>query len=174
MNDYWDYLAHSQGEERAGHKYYARIPVGKNKLGFTQYRYFYDAREYGAYKTRKQKESNTADKNFGKQKTAVKKSNRTTFYTGWNNDGKLPSKQERSDIQSNGGEAYKLKKGQSTLDSKVPYSQFELSMHNMLTDKKTVYKSKMAKVSAKTVTHKKSLKERGKSVIARLLKRQKG
>lgn len=54
MNDWWNYLAHSQeGQERKGHKYYARVAVGRNKLGFTQYRYFYDAREYGAYMTRK-------------------------------------------------------------------------------------------------------------------------
>lgn len=54
MNDYWNYLAHGElGKERKGHKYYARVAVGRNKLGFTQYRYFYDAREYGAYMTRK-------------------------------------------------------------------------------------------------------------------------
>lgn len=44
MNDYWNYLAHGElGKERKGHKYYARVAVGRNKLGFTQYRYFYDA-----------------------------------------------------------------------------------------------------------------------------------
>lgn len=60
MNDYWNYLAHSQeGQERKGHKYYARVAVGRNKLGFTQYRYFYDAREYGAYMTRQRQGKNT-------------------------------------------------------------------------------------------------------------------
>lgn len=36
MNDYWNYLAHGElGKERKGHKYYARIAVGKNRLGYT-------------------------------------------------------------------------------------------------------------------------------------------
>lgn len=42
------YLAHGlfgRGEERANHKYVARIPTGKNS-----YRYFYSAAEYKAYK----------------------------------------------------------------------------------------------------------------------------
>lgn len=56
MNDWWDYLEHSElGKERKGHKYYARVRTGTNKLGFPQYRYFYDAREYGAYMTRQNK-----------------------------------------------------------------------------------------------------------------------
>lgn len=45
------YLAHGlfgRGEERANHKYVARIPTGKNS-----YRYFYSAAEYKAYKTGK-------------------------------------------------------------------------------------------------------------------------
>lgn len=53
MNDWWNYLEHSGfGKERKGHKYYARVRTGTNKLGFPQHRYFYDAREYGAYMTR--------------------------------------------------------------------------------------------------------------------------
>ena len=53
MNDWWNYLEHSGlSKERKGHKYYARVRTGTNKLGFPQYRYFYDAREYGAYMTR--------------------------------------------------------------------------------------------------------------------------
>ena len=60
MNDWWNYLAHSEvGGERKDHKYYARVVVGTDKRGLVQYRYFCDAREYGAYKTRKQ----NADKN---------------------------------------------------------------------------------------------------------------
>lgn len=56
MNDWWDYLEHSElGKERKGHKYYTRVRTGTNKLGFPQYRYFYDAREYGAYMTRQNK-----------------------------------------------------------------------------------------------------------------------
>lgn len=50
--DYWDYIAHSQGSERAGHRYYARELVG-NKGGKNQYRYFYTAEEYSAYKNNK-------------------------------------------------------------------------------------------------------------------------
>ena len=172
MNDYWGYLAHSQPEEREGHKYYARVVTGTDKHGRVQYRYFYDAREYGAWKTRKQKESNTEDPDFGKKKTAKKKSSRTTFVTGWNNEGKLPSKQKRENIQSNQGKAYSLKKGQSTLDPKVGGDQTEISISNMLTGSKKVYKSTIKKVSAKTVKHKKSLKERGKAVISNLLKKQ--
>lgn len=68
MNDYWNYLAHGDlGKERKGHKYYARVAVGRNKLGFTQYRYFYDAREYGAYMTR-QKNNRYSPKFEGKKK----------------------------------------------------------------------------------------------------------
>ena len=75
MNDYWDYLEHGQeGQERKGHKYYARVPVGKNKLGFTKYRYFYDAREYGAYMTRQRQ--GIPENNRAKLK------GRTTFTTG--------------------------------------------------------------------------------------------
>ena len=75
MNDYWNYLAHGDlGKERKGHKYYARVAVGRNKLGFTQYRYFYDAREYGAYMTR-QKHNRYSPKFEGKKNT-------TYFVTG--------------------------------------------------------------------------------------------
>ena len=61
-------------KERKGHKYYARVAVGRNKLGFTQYRYFYDAREYGAYMTR-QKNNRYSPKFEGKKNT-------TYFVTG--------------------------------------------------------------------------------------------
>ena len=75
MNDYWNYLAHGDlGKERKGHKYYARVAVGRNKLGFTQYRYFYDAREYGAYMAR-QKNNRYSPKFEGKKNT-------TYFVTG--------------------------------------------------------------------------------------------
>lgn len=75
MNDYWNYLAHGDlGKERKGHKYYARVAVGRNKLGFTQYRYFYDAQEYGAYMTR-QKNNRYSPKFEGKKNT-------TYFVTG--------------------------------------------------------------------------------------------
>ena len=50
--DYWEYIAHSQGSERSGHRYYARELVG-NKGGKNVYRYFYTAEEYAAYKNNK-------------------------------------------------------------------------------------------------------------------------
>lgn len=75
MNDYWNYLAHGElGKERKGHKYYARVRTGTNKLGFPQYSYFYDAREYGAYMTR-QKNNRYSPKFEGKKNT-------TYFVTG--------------------------------------------------------------------------------------------
>ena len=76
MNDWWNYLEHGQeGQERKNHKYYARVAVGKNKLGFTQYRYFYDAREYGAYMTR--------NKNNSFYPKAAPKKGTTYYVTGW-------------------------------------------------------------------------------------------
>lgn len=75
VNDYWNYLVHGElGKERKGHKYYARVRTGTNKLGFPQYRYFYDAREYGAYMTR-QKNNRYSPKFEGKKNT-------TYFVTG--------------------------------------------------------------------------------------------
>lgn len=50
--DYWEYLAHGQGSERRGHRYYARELIG-NKNGKNVYRYFYTADEYSAYKQNK-------------------------------------------------------------------------------------------------------------------------
>ncbi len=83
MNDYWEYLAHGQeGQERKGHKDYARIITGTDKHGRIQYRYFYDAREYGAYKTQKQQ----ADKNrkvFSDESVQKKTKGRTNIITGW-------------------------------------------------------------------------------------------
>lgn len=41
MNDWWNYLVHSEvGGERKNHKYYARVVVGTDKHGRVQYRYF--------------------------------------------------------------------------------------------------------------------------------------
>lgn len=86
MNDYWNYLKHGlKGKEQKGHKYYARVPVGTNKLGFTQYRYFYDAREYGAYMTNKQNGNNKADnpRNTGNK--------RATYYVSGKGTAMMPS-----------------------------------------------------------------------------------
>lgn len=77
MNDWWDYLAHSEvGGERKNHKYYARAVIGTDKHGRVQYRYFYDAREYGAWKTRKQQ--GKAD-----DVSSQKKKGYTNIITGW-------------------------------------------------------------------------------------------
>lgn len=88
--DYWDFIAHSQkGAERDGHKYYARVQTGTNKLGFPQYRYFYDAREYGAYMT--------SQKSGGATPQTKETKGYTTYVTG---RGKqmLPSNIAKSDI----------------------------------------------------------------------------
>lgn len=84
-NNYWDYLAHSQtGQERKGHKYYAREIVGTDRHGRIQYRYFYDAREYGAYKTKKQQAANRPGKMSDEAPVESKKiKGRTNFITGW-------------------------------------------------------------------------------------------
>lgn len=83
--DYWEYIAHSQkGEERANHRYYAREQVGTTRLGFPKYRYFYDAREYGAYKTRQQQGKS--------ESTRTKERGHTTFTIGEGKQlGKAPS-----------------------------------------------------------------------------------
>lgn len=105
MNDWWNYMAHSQeGQERKGHKYYARVAVGRNKLGFTQYRYFYDAREYGAYMTRKRQGI--------PESSRAKIKGRTVFTTGTgkvngsmkapSHDKGLMSVEERDLIRSTG------------------------------------------------------------------------
>lgn len=107
MNDYWDYLEHGLlGKEQKGHKYYARVPVGKNKLGFTQYRYFYDAREYGAYMTRLNDPKNQnwipARKNENGEQVYMlnvknppaKKKGTTTYATG---SDRLPSSKDAQD-----------------------------------------------------------------------------
>lgn len=76
MNDYWKYLAHSEvGGARKKHKYYARVLLGQNKFGLKEYRYFYDAREYGAYMQR----------NSGLRRnhpTDRYDDHKTTYYTG--------------------------------------------------------------------------------------------
>lgn len=117
MNDWWNYLAHSEvGGERKDHKYYARVVVGTDKRGLVQYRYFYDAREYGAYKTRKQ----NADKNhkiFSKDPKELKKvKGRTNIITGWGNTG-LPSSSNLKKIK--GYEPSKLNGKTSTLKNGV-------------------------------------------------------
>lgn len=87
QNDWWGYLAHSEvGGERKRHKYYARVLLGRNKLGFNQYRYFYDAREYGAYMQRNSglHRSHPTDR-FDDRKT--------TYYTGKSKT--LPSEDDK-------------------------------------------------------------------------------
>lgn len=170
MNDWWDYLAHSEvGWERKNHKYYARIVLGTDKHGKTQYRYFYDAREYGAYKTRMQKGGADSIGPFGSTQTVPKSSGRTTFVTGWSSNGKLPNKNLMEQIK--GWKPTKLKNGQSSLGSKV--SGFNISYgttkHN--TDDTKIA---MRNISVKTVKNRKSSKggksiyQRGKDAIAKL------
>jgi hypothetical protein len=92
MNDYWNYLAHGElGKERKGHKYYARVRTGTNKLGFPQYRYFYDAREYGAYMTRqntalqfvKNNRQGTAGHPIEREDRSKDDGKHTTYVTGY-------------------------------------------------------------------------------------------
>lgn len=91
MNDWWDYLEHGQeGHERKGHKYYARVPVGKNKLGFTKYRYFYDAREYGAYMTNQKN---------GKGDLQTQKTKGYTTYVTGRGSQMLPSSIAKEDME---------------------------------------------------------------------------
>lgn len=107
MNDYWDYLEHGlKGEERKGHKYYARVRTGTNKLGFPQYRYFYDAREYGAYMTRqntalqfvKNNRQGTVGHPIEREDRDKDDGKHTTYVTG---DGPMTSmKYAQADIKS--------------------------------------------------------------------------
>ena len=69
--DYWNYLAHSQqGAERDNHRYYARELVG-NKGGKNQYRYFYTAEEYSAYKNNKGTPGHSTYAETGKSRDAL-------------------------------------------------------------------------------------------------------
>lgn len=171
QNDWWDYLAHSEvGGERKNHKYYARIVLGTDKHGNVQYRYFYDAREYGAYKTRRQKSGGTDSIGpFGGTKNVPKKTGRTTFVTGWSNNGKMPTKNQMERIS--GWKATRLKDGQSSLGNKVSGFNVSVDMGGKRADTKLA----MRRVSAKTVRHKdtRTLRQRGKDVIARLLGKKK-
>lgn len=74
MNDWWDYLEHSQkGQERKGHKYYARVAVGTDKFGRTKYRYFYSDSEWKAYKAGGTGSNKTAvDRQMNRLKIASK------------------------------------------------------------------------------------------------------
>lgn len=172
MNDWWDYLAHSEvGGERKNHKYYARVVLGADKHGNVQYRYFYDAREYGAYKTRMQKGGNADSFGpFGSEKNRVKTgSGRTTFVTGWSNDGKLPDKKLMEQV--NDLRATKLKEGQTSLGSKV--AGFNITYGG---NKRNPVDTKIAmrRASSKTVKNKKPKKskkliyQRGKDAVSRL------
>lgn len=172
MNDYWNYLAHSEMKEREGHKYYARVIVGTDRNGRVQYRYFYDAREYGAWKTRQQK-SNKSDNHgpFNEVSTKKAESGRTNIITGWNSNGKLPSKNELADVRKM--TPTKLKNGESSLRKGV---------RGVDTPEKTIFGTKkqgatgsIRTISVKTVKNKskKTIRERGKEMIARLFAKRK-
>jgi hypothetical protein len=167
MNDWWNYLVHSEvGGERKNHKYYARVVVGTDKHGRVQYRYFYDAREYGAYKTRKQ----NADKNhkiFSEDPKELKKvKGRTNIITGWGNTG-LPNSSDLKKIKDYkpskmNGKTSTLKNGVHGFDETFTFSDG------------TQYRTSMRAVSVKTVKNKKSKKngksiyQRGKDVVSKL------
>ena len=159
MNDWWNYLAHSEvGGERKDHKYYARVVVGTDKRGLVQYRYFYDAREYGAYKTRKQ----NADKNhkiFSKDPKELKKvKGRTNIIIGWGNTG-LPSSSNLKKIK--GYEPSKLNGKTSTLKNGVHGFDKIFTFIDG-----TQHRTSMRVVSVKMVKNKKS-KKSGKSIYQR-------
>lgn len=171
-NDWWDYLRHSETKEREGHKYYARVPVGTDKRGYTEYRYFYDAREYGAWKTRQQKASQQPSK-FDSETKPRKAKGRTTFITGWGNDG-LPDDYHMNYLNSI--EGTKLKTGKSTRGDHIQGRDTEYDFTNTRTGKTSVYRQSTRKVQVKTVKNKKkrkSLTERGKEIINRLLRKKK-
>lgn len=68
--DYWDHLAHSSaGQERANHRYVARVPLG-NRNGRTRFKYFYSMSEYAAYLRHRNKQG-VANENIRQQKTAM-------------------------------------------------------------------------------------------------------
>lgn len=161
MNDWWDYLAHSEvGGERKNHKYYARAVIGTDKHGRVQYRYFYDAREYGAWKTRKQQ--GKAD-----DVSSQKKKGYTNIITGWGNSTATDGLIAR--VRSL--EPTRLKKGQSSQKEHV----MGVSMENSITGpsrKRTVRKTNVRHISVKTIKNKKSLAQRGKDVVAKLLKKK--
>lgn len=151
--DYWDFLAHSQkGQERKGHKYYARVQTGTNKLGFPQYRYFYDAREYGAWKTR-------SENTRYSPKAAPKKG--TTFYVIGKGSRLVDDNTVDKDIQRARG--------------------LGVYTSHILTDEHRRQVGAAATVSAKTVHDHKTLRkakrnvrsatEKGKKKVASLLRK---
>lgn len=168
MNDWWNYLAHSEvGGERKGHKYYARVVAGTDRFGRVRYRYFYDAREYGAYKTRKQQAANRPGKMSDEQTTETKKANgRTNIITGWGNTG-LPSKSDMKEIKKT--KPTKLNGKTSTLANGVRGFDRTITFFRGATKR-----TSMRTVSVKTVKNKKSKKgksiyQRGKDAVARLI-----
>ena len=169
MNDWWDYLEHGQlGEERKGHKYYARVAVGKNKFGFTQYRYFYDAREYGAYMSRKNGKAEFTKNNGGQPSDfgsvhyrAGKKHNGKTTYYVTGTGPMLKSKLARADMDRS------KRTGEDTV--------------HVRSDKNGAYIGASASASAKTVKDHKKLRKakrdvqaaakKGKEKVASLLRK---
>lgn len=171
MNNWWDYLEHGQeGQERKGHKYYARIITGTDKHGRIQYRYFYDAREYGAYKTQKQQ----ADKNrkvFSEESVQKKTKGRTNIITGWGNTG-LPSKSDMNAVKKQ--KPTRLRNGASSLRDNVNGIEREITSY--FGNHSAVNRTSIRTISVKTVKNKKSKKggksvyQRGKDLVAKFLK----
>lgn len=169
MNDWWAYLAHSElGGERKNHKYYARVVAGTDKRGRTLYRYFYDAREYGAYKTRKQQAANRPRKMSDDAPVETKKTKgRTNIITGWGNTG-LPSKADMKEIKKT--KPSKLNGKKSTRAKGVRGFNRTITYFMGPTDR-----TSMRTVSVKTVKKRKpkrkrkSIRQYGKDMVSKLL-----
>lgn len=160
MNDYWDYLSHSEvGGERKGHKYYARVLLGRNKLGFNQYRYFYDAREYGAYMTQK-KAGHPLPRRWNDRKT--------TYYTG--KGPTLPTESDKYDTYNMRSGDTK-NRGSAVVDTPWQKTKRKVSRSDLMKryTVSTVPKSKVGKKLYKTAYDFKKQVRKGKSKVERFL-----
>lgn len=179
MNDYWDYLEHGLlGKEQKDHKYYARIPVGKNKLGFTQYRYFYDAREYGAYvQSVKDKSAYSKFNNGNTNYKGIMPKTHTGYYTGKGKN--LPTAEVREELVDRrnnnhnhdtgttrvNGEDYDLWYSKRVKDKKIKAERSKNDRDAYIENVKTTASSIKKGVQAKT----KKVINKGKKTVKFLL-----
>lgn len=159
-NDWLDYLQHGQqGKERKGHKYYARIAVGRNKLGFTQYRYFYDAREYGAYMANKQKDKSALDTVPHKAKD-----NKTTYYVTGFGKNMTDQKKVQSDLARSRANGVDTIRGINNDGSRyISTDSMSWTAHT-----KTVHDNKTLRKAKRSM---KAVAQKGKAKVASLLKK---
>lgn len=157
MNDWRDYLEHSQlGKEREGHKYYARVADGTDRLGRIRYRYFYDAREYGAYMTNQKQSGSTGN---GIRKNGEK---RSTYYITGRGSAMIPGSAAQEylhEARTNHRYGY----GRLTTvnkDGKATSGQFYTGRAQTVRDHKTLRKVKH---------NVKAVAKRGKAKVASLL-----